>query len=389
MCPLAPAAPPPGLIGSCWSDDQIILSLDQINCGSLIPDDVIVDNPYQYDPSNLPDGAWFLVSSNEKKETKHGFWKAKGESCEIFANSAIYGWRTTFEFVEAQVPIGQKTVWMMQEYKITQKEQHDHIKSKESALCRVFSCSDENINNERKPENINKVNNETKPEHRNDDLDTLLLSLMPSITPHTSSNDGQRSIGEPQVKNQTEGIGPDLFDDDIVAELDCIFREDYLELNDLVGVASHSSSSENSSRQSLASDEYFDSMAFLRDLDDEKNQDLHGKGSTSNYRIMMYRRENDVVMQPTPLESLISGSAAVAKDTQPGPSNKAKFPSKSSPEQDVKRLKAECTNDEGPSHSYRATASSSSSSSSSHEPVATREEKRKKKLKKFLCFMPF
>lgn len=180
------------------------------------------------------DGAWFLVSSNEKKETKHGFWKAKGESCEIFANSAIYGWRTTFEFVEAQAPIGQKTVWMMQEYKITQKEQHDHIKSKvifiaifplfqyliiccfslvkhatellvwldilqESALCRVFSCSDENINNERKPENINKVNNETKPEHRNDDLDTLLLSLMPSITPHTSSNDGQRSIGEPQV----------------------------------------------------------------------------------------------------------------------------------------------------------------------------------------------
>lgn len=74
-----------------------------------------------------------------------------------------------------------------------------------------------------------------------------------------------------------------------------------MELNDLVGVASHSSSSENSSRQSLASDEYFDSMAFLRDLDDEKNQDLHGKGSTSNYRIMMCRRANDVVMPPAPL----------------------------------------------------------------------------------------
>ncbi|XP_059279189.1 uncharacterized protein LOC132033276 [Lycium ferocissimum] len=275
----------------------------------------------------------------------------------------------------------------MQEYKITEKEQHDQTKSKESSvLCRVFSCCDENLNNEMKPEHENKVNNE--------DLDTwaLQLSLMASVNHHTSSNDGQRSIGESQANNQTEGVGSSLVDkfidpsdDDIVAELDCILTGDYLEVNDLGDVASHLSSSENSSRMSLASDEYFDSLALLRDLDDEKKEDLSGKGSTSNYNIMMCEIANDVVVENAFLESLIKGSGAAAKETEPIADNN--ISSEPSPDQAAKRLEAERT-DEGPSHSCRATTSSSSSSSS-HEPgdIARREEKIMKKLMKILCFI--
>lgn len=386
MRPLAPSASPPGFMSSNWTNDEIILSLDQFNRGSPIPDDVIVDNPYQYDPSNFPDGAWFLVRITEEKETKHGLWIAKGSACEIFADSAIIGWRTTFEFSQLQAPIEQKTVWMMQEYKITPKVQHDQTKSQESALCRVFSCC-----NETKLEHKNKINNEKNPE-KNNDLDTLkLLSLMAPVNPpHTSNNDEQRSIGEPQVNSQTEGVGSSLVDksrDYSDAELDCIARGDYLEVNDLLDAASHSSSSENSSRLSFASDEYFDSPALLRDLDDDKKKDLNGNGSTGNYNIMM------CVFQPAPLESLVKGSEAAAKETQEAPDNKkSKSHSESSPDQAAKRLKAE-HRDEGPSHSCRATtsASSSSGSSSSNEPgrLATKEEKRKKKLMKYLCFMPF
>ncbi|KAK4348752.1 hypothetical protein RND71_031507 [Anisodus tanguticus] len=425
MCPLASSAPPPGFMSSCWTNEEIILSLDRFNCGSPVPDDVIVDNPYQYDPSNLPDGAWFLVSSSGKKETKHGLWKAKGSACEIFADSVICGWRTTFEFSQVHAPIEQKTVWMMQEYKIMQKGENDQNKSKvifttifpllksliiyrfnlvrhasellvwldilqESTLCRVFSC----CNEETKPEHKNKINNEKNPE-QNDDLDTWLqLSLMPSVNQHTSSNDEQRSISESQVNNQTVRVGSSLVDkfkdpsgDDIVAELDCILREDYLELDDLGDVASHSSSSGNSSRLSFASDECFDSLAFLRDLDGEKNQDLSAKGSTSNYYIMMCEIANDVVVEPAPLESLVKGSGAAAKETQQAAdNNKSKCPREPSPDQAAKRLKAERT-DEGPSHSCRATTSSSSSNS--HKPglVARREEKRMKKLMKYFCFM--
>ncbi|CAN4093805.1 unnamed protein product [Withania somnifera] len=372
MRPLDPSAPPPGF-SSYWTNDEIILSLDQINRGSPIPDDVIVDNPYQYDPSNLPDGAWFLVRTTEEKETKHGLWRARGLACEIFANSAICGWRTTYEFSQVQAPIEQKTIWMMQEYKITPKGQHDQAKSQESALCRIFSCCSDT-----KPEHKNKINNEKNSE-QNNDLDTLdLLSLMARFdSPHTSNNNEQRSIGEPQVNSQTEGVGSSLVDksrDHSDTELDCIARGDYLELDDLADAASHSSSSENSSRLSFASDEFFDSLALLRDLDDEKKEDLNGNGSTDNYNIMT------CVLQAAPLES-------VAKETQEAPDNrKSKSHSEPSPDQAAKRLKAKRT-DEGPSHSYRATTSSSSS----NEPggVATKDEKRTKKLMKYLCFMPF
>ncbi|KAM3341883.1 putative protein isoform X3 [Capsicum galapagoense] len=373
MHPLAPSAPPPGFMSSHWTDDEIILSLDQINRGSPIPDDVIVDNPYLYDPSNLQDGAWFFVRRAEEKETKHGLWRAKGAACEIFANSAISGWRTTFEFSQIQAPIEEKTVWMIQEYKITLKGQHDQTKSQESTLCRVFSCC-----------------NETKPEQR-DDLDTLdFLSLMSVFELHTSSSDGQRSIGEPQVNSQAEGVVSSLIDKSgDHSDDDCILRGDYLELNDLVDAASHSSSSESSSRPSFASDEYFDSMALLRDLDDdEKKEDLNGNGSNGSYNTMT------CVLQPAPLESLVKGGEAAAEETQQAPAiNKSEPPSETSTDQAAKRLKAERM-DEGPSHSCRPTTSSSSSSSSSSSDeagrVATRAEKRTKKLMKyFLCFIPF
>ncbi|XP_006367296.1 uncharacterized protein [Solanum tuberosum] len=375
MRPLSPSAPPPGLMSSYGTDDEIFLVLNQINRGSPIPDDVIEDNPYKYDPSNLPDGAWFLVRKTEQKSTEYGLWRVKDSACEIFANSDISGWRTTFEFFLVQASIEQKTVCIMHEYKVTPKGKHDLTKSQESTLCRFFGL----------------WNGAEQDEVRH-----LLgyFSLIPSANPDTSGNDGQRSIAEPQVNRQIEGAGSSLVDksidqfvDDKEAEIDCIIRGDYLELDDLIDGASHdSSSSENTSRQSFASDEFFNSRALLAELDDEKKEDLSGKGSTSNHSIMMCQIANDVVVQPGPLGFLIKGSDAKAKETQQAPDI---YKSKSQ-DQAAKKLKAERT-DEGPSHARRATTSSSSSNSSCDEPgrAARREAKRSKKLMKFLCFMPF
>lgn len=55
-------------------------------------------------------------------------------------------------------------------------------------------------------------------------------------------------------------------------EMECILTGDYLELNDLVDdPSSSSSSSTNSSCLTMTSDEYFDSMALLQQLDDDEN----------------------------------------------------------------------------------------------------------------------
>lgn len=73
---------------------------------------------------------WFLVHSNEKKGLTDGFWKAKGEPCQVYSNNGINGWRTTLEYFEGLAPDGQLTNWLMQEYKISPTELSDKCSPK-------------------------------------------------------------------------------------------------------------------------------------------------------------------------------------------------------------------------------------------------------------------
>ncbi|KAI3513194.1 hypothetical protein L1887_20521 [Cichorium endivia] len=60
----------------------------------------------------------------------------------------------------------------------------------------------------------------------------------------------------------------------ISPEMECILTGDYFELNDLVDdPGSRSSSSANSSCLTITSDEYFDSIALLQQLDDDENME--------------------------------------------------------------------------------------------------------------------
>lgn len=121
MCP--PVQPPPCEIGVYWSDQQIFSLLEYYSRGSHLPDNVLEDSsPFMYPPSNLPEGMWYLVRSNEERESGHGFWRAKGEACKVYSNNVIYGWRRTLEYFEGLAPDGQPTGWRMQEYTITPKE---------------------------------------------------------------------------------------------------------------------------------------------------------------------------------------------------------------------------------------------------------------------------
>ncbi|KAI3513193.1 hypothetical protein L1887_20520 [Cichorium endivia] len=66
------------------------------------------------------------------------------------------------------------------------------------------------------------------------------------------------------------------------SEMDCILTGDYFELNDLVDdPVSRSSSSANSSCVTMTSDECFDSMALLQQLDDDENM----KDSIVNFNL--------------------------------------------------------------------------------------------------------
>lgn len=87
---------------------------------------------------------WYLIRSNESKDTNLGYWRTKVEACEIFSNSILTGWRATLEFYEGQAPHERKTNWVMQEYWITQKKVSENSKKKVingglPALCDLFS----------------------------------------------------------------------------------------------------------------------------------------------------------------------------------------------------------------------------------------------------------
>ncbi|KAL8225775.1 hypothetical protein R6Q57_018332 [Mikania cordata] len=69
-----------------------------------------------------------------------------------------------------------------------------------------------------------------------------------------------------EEKIMEKETGPPLAILEQSSEMDCILRGDYFELNDIIDPGSQSSSSANSSCLTVTSDEYFDSMALLQEL---------------------------------------------------------------------------------------------------------------------------
>ncbi|KAI3762875.1 hypothetical protein L1987_53317 [Smallanthus sonchifolius] len=225
-----------------WTDEAIFMSLFNLKRGKPLPLNVITDvNPYQYRPLDLPVDLWYLCSG-VKKDAECGSWVQTGDACEIFSNSAILGSRTTLQFYEGRAPDGRKTNWVMQEYRIT--ERRDNETKDHRALCRVF------LADEYKPSSTHCI-------------------AYPDVK--ISSNSGPKTV------SNVDSIGHEN-----PSDMDCILRGDYIELNDIIDPGSRSSSFANSSCLTMTSDEYFDSMALLQELDkdiiDQEMKDLTDAG---------------------------------------------------------------------------------------------------------------
>ncbi|GMP45071.1 hypothetical protein CsSME_00013735 [Camellia sinensis var. sinensis] len=290
---------PPAEIGLYWTDEQLVLHLEQIILGffTLQNGNVTGDiNPYEHLPSNLPD-IWCFICSEQKKASEHGFWKPRGEACEIFTNSNIIGWRTTLEFYEGRAPHERRTNWLMQEYSITQKQLHSNSNPKESGLlCRVFS-SGASPNREMKQKlggaEIAGGNNfhPNRP-----------------VVPDTGSTTGPGRMAESEARrNRDDNTIPLAAAAGNIPDMDYILSGDFLELDDLGDPESRSSFSDNSSCVTLTSEECFDYLA-LGDLEDPINQDEQGKDANVKFNVAASVKPNEVVMRPATLESLVSNN---------------------------------------------------------------------------------
>ncbi|EPS65686.1 goblet [Genlisea aurea] len=72
------------------------------------------------------------------RATKQGYWKATGKDKEIFRAKVLVGMKKTLVFYRGRAPKGQKTHWVMHEYRLHTKIAADQ---KEWVISRVFMKS--------------------------------------------------------------------------------------------------------------------------------------------------------------------------------------------------------------------------------------------------------
>ncbi|MFS7914360.1 putative transcription factor NAM family [Helianthus anomalus] len=96
---------------------------------------------------------WYFFSYKDKKyptgnrtnrATKAGFWKATGRDKGIYSKNNLVGMRKTLVFYKGRAPNGQKSDWIMHEYRLETNENNTsqasfHISfSNVAVLCRLI-----------------------------------------------------------------------------------------------------------------------------------------------------------------------------------------------------------------------------------------------------------
>ncbi|CAI9116677.1 OLC1v1017889C1 [Oldenlandia corymbosa var. corymbosa] len=210
-------------------DEQAIMLLEKLWQDFPLPDDVIDSNPFQFKPYNLSGEIWYLVSATEEEKSEFQFWSEIEAASEIFVNSAISVWRTAWEFIDVQDAQEQKTIWLMLEYKITEVGPHGTKIGKDSrAICRVYHSAE--------------------AERLNGNLALSLASVVPQRD--TTYTKGSPSVLLAHNGGDTEQLTAGDYshlDLQMTSDLNQMFEDDYVALDDLDALISNSTTSGNPS----------------------------------------------------------------------------------------------------------------------------------------------
>ncbi|KAJ6680866.1 PROTEIN CUP-SHAPED COTYLEDON 3-LIKE [Salix koriyanagi] len=107
------------------------------------------------EPWELPDVAkmgereWYFFSLRDRKyptglrtnrATGAGYWKATGKDREVYSAStgALLGMKKTLVFYKGRAPRGEKTKWVMHEYRLDGDLSYRHTCKDEWVICRIF-----------------------------------------------------------------------------------------------------------------------------------------------------------------------------------------------------------------------------------------------------------
>lgn len=139
------------------TDEELITYylLRKVSDTSFTSKAVAVVDLNKSEPWDLPGKAsmgekeWYFFSLKDRKyptglrtnrATESGYWKTTGKDKEIFGGGVLIGMKKTLVFYMGRAPRGEKSNWVMHEYRLENK--HPFRSSKEEwVICRVFQKS--------------------------------------------------------------------------------------------------------------------------------------------------------------------------------------------------------------------------------------------------------
>ncbi|XP_025797458.1 NAC domain-containing protein 40-like isoform X5 [Panicum hallii] len=351
MCPPNPELKLAALnisIRDSWSDEELVRFLAERKAEDPLPQDVLVGLDFSLvDPRIFTVDLWYLCWSDDQqpnnsaensiRKAKNGYWKHV-ESCKVPTSIGIMGMKIILQFYEGHAPCGKRTGWVMHEYQV---EQND-----EANLPQVTADANE--------EDVcsSKVQFEQKPLSALDDIDVIATG-------------------------------------------------DYIELNDLLTSEASASTSENSSKRSMVSEDYFDSDAFLREILKGSNT-TDGLNQDHKFSIAAPTKSANVVLSPSEQGSMVLLLSCNLRGLVQFHDNNGMVPGTSHqkpvPEGDRGEHSRQGFQQQGPSMSSyfpssHVKPSHSNSSSSSQSSMKSHKEQSTSKFgmigKKYCCFGSF
>ncbi|XVF52390.1 hypothetical protein PTKIN_Ptkin05aG0014300 [Pterospermum kingtungense] len=160
------ASLPPGFRFHPTDEELIGYYLKRKTEGLEIELEVIpVIDLYKFDPWELPeksflpkrDMEWFFFCPRDRKypngsrtnrATKSGYWKATGKDRKVACQSAVTGYRKTLVFYRGRAPLGDRTDWVMHEYRLADEPSQGSTNQGAFALCRIVKRNDQQKTND-------------------------------------------------------------------------------------------------------------------------------------------------------------------------------------------------------------------------------------------------
>ncbi|KAF4349379.1 hypothetical protein CsatB_007906 [Cannabis sativa] len=155
---------PPGFRFHPTDEELITFYLaSKVFNGTLCGVDIVEVDLNRCEPWELPDVAkmgekeWFFFSLRDRKyptglrtnrATGAGYWKATGKDREVYSasNGSLLGMKKTLVFYKGRAPRGEKTKWVMHEYRLDGNFSSRHTRKEEWVICRIYHKTGEKKN---------------------------------------------------------------------------------------------------------------------------------------------------------------------------------------------------------------------------------------------------